>query len=441
MRDEGTGDELRQRMLAEVGSLCRRIAELERELSDQRELTGMLRRELEKKCGASPDCAGRGLVEDLRKGQKMEALGLLAGGVAHDMNNVLGAIMSLASVLKDETSPDDKRYRDVEDILTATRRGRELTRNLLGFAREGKYVKDALSLNEVAIEAHGLLSRTTPRSVLWLLDLEEQLPPVEGDFGQIAQALVNVCLNAVEAMRDGGDLAISTRKVYLGLEELASWPRLAPGSYVLLKVRDTGVGMDEETLRRAFEPFFSTKPRDEGTGLGLSMVYGTVTNHGGMVEIRSAPGKGTSVSIYLPRVRAGSGELRESREGGEARNEGTVLLVDDEELLRRSTRRALERLGFRVLEAVNGEEAVELVASEKARISLVLLDVIMPVMDGVEAFGRIRQIDPGMPVIVTSGYSREGKVDELLKLGASGFIEKPYDLEKLAKHVRLSKRS
>jgi CheY-like chemotaxis protein len=199
--------------------------------------------------------------------------------------------------------------------------------------------------------------------------------------------------------------------------------------------------MDEETARRAFEPFFSTKPRDEGTGLGLSMVYGTVTNHGGKVEIESAPGKGTTVSVFMPRARSASVELRDSPVEAETLTEGTILLVDDEELVRRSARRVLEKIGFRVLEAVNGSEAVELVASERERISLVILDVIMPVMDGAEAFLRIRQIDPQIPVLVSSGYSREGKVDELLQRGASGFIEKPYDLAKLADYVRFSMRS
>lgn len=440
MQDEEQKDESRQKMLTEVGRLCRRIAELERELDDQRELTRMMRRELEKSAETTSSSTRKSMVEQLRKGQKMESLGLLAGGVAHDMNNVLGAIMSLASVLREEMSPDDKRYRDVEDILSATRRGRDLTRNLLGFAREGKYVKDMISLNDVAQEAHALLSRTTPRRIVWLLEFDDEIPPVEGDFGQIAHAVMNVCLNATEAMPDGGELVVTTRKVYLGLSELEQWPKLAPGTYVMIKVRDTGRGMDEETRRHAFEPFFSTKPRDEGTGLGLSMVYGTITNHGGMVTIDSAPRRGTSVSIYLPRARSASVELRGDEADAEALTEGTILLVDDEELVRRSARRVLEKIGYRVLEAENGAAAVELVASEKERISLVILDVIMPVMDGEEALRRIRQIDPDVPVLVSSGYSREGKVDELLRNGACGFIEKPYDLAKLADYVQFSKR-
>jgi two-component system, cell cycle sensor histidine kinase and response regulator CckA len=394
MQDDGQKDESRQKMLGEVGRLCRRIAELERELDDQRELTRMMRRELEKSGEVATGNLRESMIEQLRKGQKMEALGLLAGGVAHDMNNILGAIMSLASVLLDELSVDDKRHRDVEDILTATRRGRDLTRNLLGFAREGKYVKDDVSLNEIAYEAHALLSRTTPRRIVWLLELDEGIPPAQGDFGQIAHAVMNVCINAVEAMPEGGELVMSTQKVYLGLKELEQWPRLAPGTYVVIRVRDTGVGMEEETRRRAFEPFFSTKDRDQGTGLGLSMVYGTVTNHGGKVEIESAKGKGTLVSIFLPRARSASVELRDSPVAAETLTEGTILLVDDEDLVRRSARRVLEKIGFRVLEARNGAEAVELVASERDSISLVILDVVMPVMDGVEAFRRIRQIDP-----------------------------------------------
>ena len=427
----------RQRTLEEVGRLCRRIAELEREVDDQHAQADALREELRRARDLAAGSSRGAMVEQLQKGQKMEALGLLAGGVAHDMNNILGAIMSLASVLRAELAPGDRRRTDVDDILAASRRGRDLTRNILGFAQEGKRVMARVHLNDVAGETLAILSRSMPKSIAPRLDLDPELPPTEGDFGQLAHAAMNVCLNAVEAMPDGGELTITTRRVYLALPALESWPHMAPGTYVMLRVGDTGAGMDEETRRRVFEPFFSTKPRDEGRGLGLSMVLGAVSSHGGKIEIESAPGAGTTVSLFLPRARSNSVELRRTpSEAGIALEAGrTVLVVDDEAIVRRAARRALEKMGQRVIEAQDGAEAVEVMAREGAGIDLVILDVVMPGMDGVEAFPRLRALRPDVPILITSGYSHDGNVDELLRQGAAGFIEKPYDVDRLGANL------
>jgi two-component system, cell cycle sensor histidine kinase and response regulator CckA len=430
----------RQRALEEVGRLCRRIAELEREVDDQKALVQSLRGELDEADGRAPGGSPQRLIAGLRTGEKLESLGLLAGGIAHDMNNILGAIMSLASVLRGEMPSGDARRRDIEDILAATRRGRDLTQNLLGFAQEGKNVLGRVFLNDVAKDVLAVLSRTVPRTIAWELDLDDELPPTEGDFGQLSHAVMNVCLNAVEAMPGGGTLSITTRRVYLGLPALEQWPHLAPGTFVMLRVSDTGAGMDEETQRHAFEPFFTTKSREERRGLGLSMVFGTVSSHAGKVDLESAPGKGTTVSLFFPRARSTSVELRRtprvSAAWPETELRRTVLVVDDEEMMRRAARRALEALGCSVIEARNGAEAIEVLGREGAGVGLVLLDVVMPGMGGIEAFPRLRGLRGDVPILITSGYARDGNVDELLRQGAAGFISKPYDLEKLAAHVQ-----
>jgi len=299
-----------------------------------------------------------------------------------------------------------------------------------------------VSLNDVAKEALAVMSRTLPKTISWNLDLDEDLPSTEGDFGQMAHAVMNVCINAVEAMPNGGELTIGTRKVYLGLPALEHWPHLAPGTYILLRVRDTGIGMDEETRRRVFEPFFSTKPRDEATGLGLSMVFGTVTNHGGKVEIESAPQKGTTVSLYFPRAKSTSVALRQTPLEAESAVTGSyrVLVVDDERIVRRAARRSLEQLGHSVVEARNGMEAISVMEGDANSIDLILLDVVMPKMGGVEAFPLLRRIRSDVPILISSGYSRTGDVDELVKQGAVGFIEKPYDIDKLSFHLNAAMR-
>jgi CheY-like chemotaxis protein len=358
----------------------------------------------------------------------------LAGGVAHDINNVLGAIMAAASLLEGDLSPDHPSGADVQDILDACRRGRELTRNLLGFARKGRFLKEELSINRLAEETEQLLRRTTDRRVRIESRLDPKLLHVEGDRGQLGQMLMNLCLNAVDAMPDRGTMIISTENELITDPVLASARGVEPGSYVRIGVSDTGVGMDAEMIEHIFEPFFTTKPLGEGTGLGLSMVYGTVKSHGGAVWVESEPGEGSTVTLLLP----GTPRLRPTSEpaarvAGEASVEVKgILLVDDEELIRSSSSRMLERLGYRVIAAADGREALELFAAHRDRISLVILDVVMPEMDGLEALERLRAEDPSIRVLVASGYGRDDRVDGLLSAGANGFIQKPFHVVRLA---------
>jgi two-component system, cell cycle sensor histidine kinase and response regulator CckA len=378
------------------------------------------------------------LEKQLRQSQKMEAIGRLAGGVAHDMNNVLGAILGSASVLDDEIKRGHPNREDLDNILAACRKGRDLTRDLLGFARKGKYVKEILSLNDIAYEAQSLLARTITKKISIDLDLDNKLDCVEGDRNQIHHALMNLCINAADAMKTHGTLTIATKNVYLDNQQATERGGLRPGKYVETRVIDTGVGIDAETLKNVFEPFFTTKPKGEGTGLGLAMVYGVVENHGGHVYIESEPGKGTRVVFLLPAAtsvaprKSSSSEIPIDEKPYVKIENRCVLVIDDESVVRVSVRRLLERLGYRTLIAEDGKAALEIYKRNKDVISLVILDLIMPDMDGPETFEALKAVNPNVKVLLSSGYSKDEKIEALLNQGAIGFVQKPFDLQSLS---------
>ncbi|MCP4603994.1 MAG: response regulator [Proteobacteria bacterium] len=378
------------------------------------------------------------LEAQLQQSQKMEAIGRLAGGVAHDMNNVLGAIQGSASVLEVETDSADPKKEDIDNILLACRKGRDLTRNLLGFARKGKYVKQSISLNKVAEEARELLTRTITKKIAVEMQMDNDLEYIEGDRSQIHHALMNICINSADSIEGSGKITIVTENVTLEELECKVLGGLKPGKYTELRVIDTGTGMSRETLRKAFEPFFTTKPKGEGTGLGLSMVYGVVKNHGGAVTIDSEMGRGTTVTFILPVFEHAQQEQAEnlSKMPSSKPARGGVLLVDDELIIRTSARRLLEKLGYTVFLAENGQIALEVYKKRRDLISLVLLDMIMPVMDGPETFQELLQINPEVKVVLLSGYSKDEKVEPLLDNGATGFIQKPFDLRILSNMLK-----
>ncbi len=375
------------------------------------------------------------LADQLRQSQKMEAIGTLAGGVAHDMNNVLGAIMGAASLLKQDLPADGPNAEEVSLILDACRRGRRLTRNLLGFARKGRYRREKVYLAQLVAEMLEILGRTVDKRVRIVPRVDEDLPPVAGDPNQLYHALMNVCLNGVDAMSEGGELTLDLERVlHAGDGEGPDRWR----AFVQVRVSDTGHGMDEQTLAHAFEPFYTTKPQGVGTGLGLSMVYGTVENHGGTVQLESAPGEGTTVAILLPALVSeevdGPEETVET-EAFHSVGEG-VLLVDDEDLIRRVGERLLRRLGYRVMVAEDGEEAIALLEEHGSEISVVILDLVMPGLDGEATFHRLRELDPLVPIVLSSGYSRDDNVKRLLMAGANGFLPKPFELKHLARALK-----
>ncbi len=367
---------------------------------------------------------------------KMEAVGTLAGGIAHDFNNLLQAISGYTQLLLLDQSSRGLDTRPLEKIEAAAERARELARQLLTFSRKVESDLQPLPLNPIVDEAFHILARTIPKMVTIEKHLAMDLMPVEVDANQIEQVVLNIGINASHAMPDGGRLAVSTAMAPTGEDD--GRPAEAPaGPYVMLKISDTGAGMDKATLERIFDPFFTTKGVGAGTGLGLSMVYGIIKNHGGWITCDSAPGQGTTFNIYLPGIReaAAPSPRRIAHQDLPCGSE-TVLLVDDEVDLCELGSSILERYGYRVETAGSGEEALEIYQRAAAGIDLVILDVNMPGMGGYKCLQALRQIDPQVKIVVASGYSPHLCEQDLLALGAYAFIAKPFELETLLAVVR-----
>jgi signal transduction histidine kinase/CheY-like chemotaxis protein len=375
----------------------------------------------------------------LLQAQKMEAVGRLAGGVAHDINNILTAIMSAAEMLLADADLDAAGREDVATILSSARRGAEFTQNLLAVGRQGKYASELVDPADIVRGAERALEHALPVEVRLEIRLDHGDARILGDLSQMTQALVNVCTNALEAMPDGGSLTIRTAVVTLEGGD-AHRRAVVPGEYVSFVVSDSGEGMGSEDRQRAFEPFFTTKPQHLGAGLGLAMAYGAARNHGGSAELDSARGRGTTVTIHVPCADADARpSLQESSapEGVPRRDLATrtVLLVDDEASVRGVARRILERLHVDVREAENGRRALVTFSSE-GPFDLVVLDLTMPLMGGKELFTRLKALAPDVRVIVVAGSGEIPSATELTDAGAVGIIEKPYTPSGLSRAVR-----
>src|SRR5213592_1192579 len=324
--------------------------------------------------------ARRQLEEQLRQAQKMEAVGQLAGGIAHDFNNLLTAILGCTQLLLHATPLEDARREDVEEIKNAGLRAAELTRQLLAFSRRQVLAPKLLDLNAVVANMDKMLRRLIGEDVALLLELAADLGPVSADPGQLEQVLLNLAVNARDAMPQGGRLTIATANVMLTEEYAERHHRLPPGHYVLLAVSDTGIGMDEATQKHLFEPFFTTKEVGKGTGLGLATVYG-IKQSGGYIWVYSEPGHGTTVKVYLPRVPGAAEPLPAAEATPELRRgTETVLLVEDAAPVRTLARKSLENCGYRVLDAADGRAALELSAHHAGGIDILVTDVVMPGM-------------------------------------------------------------
>jgi signal transduction histidine kinase len=377
--------------------------------------------------------------EQLRHAQKMEAIGRLAGGVAHDFNNILTAIIGYTDLLAERYDPDDATGRDVGEIRKAADRAAALTRQLLAFSRKQFLDPVVLDLNEAMGDMMQMLPRVIGEHIQTTTALGDDLTRVRADASQIEQAFVNLVLNARDAMPLGGHLTIETANAVLDAERLADQSlALAPGTYVMLRVTDTGSGMDEATRARAFEPFFTTKPKGKGTGLGLATVYGIVDQSGGAVSLQSAPGRGTTVRIYLPatdapREQKPPAAIAISEDGGSE----SVLLVEDNDSVRALSVQALRRRGYTVYEASDAEEAIAWSINSGVRPDLLVTDIVMPGLSGPNLAARLMQENPRLRVLYMSGYTDEANAVQGAYLAGVPLLQKPFTPARLAERVRL----
>jgi PAS domain S-box-containing protein len=378
----------------------------------------------------------KALQEQLAQARRLESVGQLAGGIAHDFNNILGVILNYAEFVGDELDPDSQASKDIAEIHRAAERAAALTRQLLIFSRREVVKPELLYLRNVIGELENLLRRALGERVELTIHFGDPCA-VEADPGQVEQVLVNLAVNARDAMPDGGRLVIEVDRVDLDEEFAETHPNTNPGSYVRLKVSDTGVGMDADTVQRAFEPFFTTKAKGEGTGLGLATVYGIVTGAGGRIDIYSEPGMGTTVKIHLPASSAVPGEGKAQEVGRPLGQGEVVLVVEDEPDVRRMAERILTKGGYNVLSTSGGEEALKIFQGSDQEVDLMLTDVIMPGMLGTELVEQIEAVRPGLGVIFMSGYSHQVLAPEALaEQGAAAFIEKPFNATELLRTVR-----
>ena len=382
----------------------------------------------------------RDLEYQLQHVRRMDAIGNLAGGIAHNFNNLLMGIQGNVSILIQDKKMGDPGFDELAGIERCIDSGAKLTRQLLSFAKGGRYSLGLEDVNDIVEKSSSMFARTR-KEIHVEQHLEEDLVMAEADAAQIELALMDLYVNAWHAMSNGGTLTVSTANIVLN-DSFVKPYNLAPGSYLKISVADTGSGMDEKSIERIFEPFYTTRPMGEGTGLGLASVFGIIKKHKGIITVDSQVGRGTTFSIYLPAARI----LQRPREAEKPRvvssgkrpekGSGTILVVDDEEYILNADKAMLNELGYEVLLANGGKEALRVFDENKDRINLLILDLIMPDLSGEIVYDRIKSLRPDIRVILSSGYSIEGQAESILKRGCDGFIQKPYNLNQLAQKIK-----
>ena len=371
----------------------------------------------------------RKLEVQFQRAQRFEALGTLAGGIAHDFNNLLMNIQGNTSLMLFEIEGEHTFFESLKKIEKQVKSGAQLTRQMLGYARKGKFNVKPIDLNQIVDESADTFGRTR-KEVTIQREFADDLFPVEADEGQIEQVLLNLYVNAADAMPGGGALFLKTKnETHVNIKSKHYSP--TPGNYVQLTITDSGTGMDSQILERIFDPFFTTKELGRGSGLGLASVYGIIKSHDGYIDVESKKDHGTTFTIFLP---ASDKDIKGTAEAGAQliRGSGTLLIVDDEELVLNVGVNMLKKLGYTVLAAKNGMEAVDIFKANKDKIKMVVLDIIMPDMGGGEVYDKIKLINPDVKVLLSSGYSVDGQAIELLERGCDAFMQKPFTIEELS---------
>jgi PAS domain S-box-containing protein len=373
------------------------------------------------------------LHTQLLQAKKMEAIGTLAGGVAHDFNNILAGILGYAALALMNTEQSHPSYEKLKTIEQLVDSGAQLTRQLLGFARGGKYQTIPIDMNDLIVKTSDMFGRTK-KEITIHRKLQDELYAVEADYGQLEQVLLNLYVNAWQAMPSGGEIYLETQNTVL--DERYCLPYNArPGRYITITVTDTGSGMDIETRQRIFDPFFTTKDMGKGTGLGLASAYGIIKNHGGIITVYSEKGYGSTFAIYLPASEKEAG-AEKTVNSILSKGKETILIVDDERTNTDVMKELLERLGYTVLTAQSGKKAIELYRAHRSVIRLVILDMIMPGMNGKETLAVLKEIDKNVCILLSSGYSLNGEASKIMEMGCRGFIQKPFRIEELSQRIR-----
>ncbi len=373
------------------------------------------------------------MESQLRNAQKMEAIGTLAGGIAHDFNNLLMGVQGHTSLMLlqvDPTHPTIVHLKEIEDLV---QRGSDLTKQLLTFAREDKQNLRPANLNDIIEKTAGMFGRTR-KEIAIRKKYKKDLWPVVIDHGKIKEVMLNLYVNASQAMPRGGELTLKTANVKLDGKDVKPL-KMEPGPYVRIMVSDTGIGMDEKTMERIFEPFFTTKELGKGTGLGLASVYGIIKNHGGFINVDSEKGKGTTFTIYLPTTKRDV-KIKEDDPGRILEGSETILLVDDEKIILNVGLEILESMGYQVLVAGSGKAAIEVYKENQDKIDMIILDTIMPEMGGNETYQQLKEINPQVKVLLSSGYGIDDQAVQMLALDCDGFIQKPFNMKDLSKSTR-----
>lgn len=379
---------------------------------------------------------GRSLEEQFRQAQKMEAVGRLAGSVAHDFNNLLSVIIGHSTILLEDLKPIDPMCEDLKAIKNAGERGSALTKQLLTFSRQQAIAPRLVDLNESVRDSEGMLRRLIGEDVELLTQLARSLSNVKADSGQIDQVVMNLIINARDAMPDGGKITIETKEVVLDSSYATAHFGVEPGPYVMLAVSDTGIGMDKQTQARIFDPFFTTKEPGKGTGLGLSTVFGIVKQSGGIVWVYSEPGSGTTFKLYFPKADEAEVGVPELVDPVILEGRETILLVEDQDDVRTVAGTVLRRYGYHVLEARNAGEALLTCERHPRAIHLLLTDVVMPQMSGRELAERLLALRPDLKVLYMSGYTDNAVIHHGMLESGAAYLQKPLVPEALARKVR-----
>jgi signal transduction histidine kinase/ActR/RegA family two-component response regulator len=368
---------------------------------------------------------------------KIQAIGTLAGGIAHDFNNILFPIVGYTELTMDEVSQDSVAHKNLEEILKAANRAKDLVQQILTFSRQSDQERKPVKVQYIIKEAIRLLRASIPASIEIIFQIDEHCGPIKGDATQIHQVIMNLCTNAYQAMQEkGGKLEIKLTEVDIGYEETIEKIGMQPGKHVQLSVTDEGCGMDQSVLDRIFEPYYTTKEQGKGTGLGLSVIHGIVKNHGGDITVSSTPGNGTNFKVYLPMIDEVDIAIRPEPNTAAVTGNERILLVDDEEQIVAMEQKMLENLGYQVTARTDSTEALEVFAKQPQDFDLVITDMTMPHMTGDQLAQKLLDIKPSLPVILCTGFNEVITEDKALSLGIQRFVMKPVVKNELATTIR-----